>query len=995
MLKRWNTFRAKLLTVVCLAILAVAAALALSASSSGPGARPAAALGAPATITNESDFINAKLPTYLEWLATRAKGYQDAPASAGKISLAASDYAAISSAELLRRDGDRVDWQDGESWIEYKLTVPADGLYELGVVYDTSDDRSTDIVRGVEIDGQTPYAEAATIRLKHAFAQAVYPFERDDFGNDVLPQAQDRPGERETAFYDYAASAAPLKWYLAKGEHRIRLTNQQGAITLISVFAEPPAAVPTYEEARRSYPAAAGQPSTPPYLQRVEAENIASKSNTSIQLQALSDAKISPDAKGLLRFNAIGGESFKTAGQWIEWEVDAPQDGQYELGFKYKQAFLNNSYAFESVQIDGRTPFRELQTVAFPYSKAWDWENQTLADADGTPYAFYLTKGKHRIRVTATSAPIKPVYEGLLRNLSRIAALDQEIRKVTGNYEKSYNNGGNTDASRDWQLEKYIPNLQERLVLISKDLSALADELAGVTLGESDVESAFRGASSEFLTMSGRIAKIPGQMQLFETTQQNLSNWAFRLLDQPLMFDYLWIAEPGAKLPQASPGGWGKAVNTVRNFYRSFVTDYDFTYRDPQAIDVWVTRGRNYVQMLQKLADESFTPQTGIHVNVNMITDPNVLIMSNLSGKQPDVALGLDSATVMDFAMRGTLADLSQFPGYEQSAGQFSPGALGVLSYDGGRYGMPETQGFKVLMYRTDILERLGLSPPSTWDDVTMMLPTLQQNGYDFYVPNDYLPFIYQNGAELYSQDGLSSGLDTEAAFKGFQQWTQLFTLYQVPKEVPSFFNHFRLGDIPIGIADFNNYLLTLVAAPEIAGKWAIAPIPGNEDAEGEVERWAGGPLQAGVVYQASAHRDAAWQFLNWWTSEQTQSRFGNDIEAVYGPEYRWNTANEPAFDQLPWSRQDLSVIRQQRAWYKEAPQLPGGYFTSRQLTFAWQNVVASSSNPREELDKAVQEIDREMSRKQVEFGLRDSLGRVLHPLSIPDIPKPAKGDQP
>ncbi|BBH20324.1 ABC transporter substrate-binding protein [Paenibacillus baekrokdamisoli] len=953
-------------------------------------------MAAPPVITAK-DYINGTIPTYLEWLATTAKSYANAPAHQERIEVSGSKVAASSDQQHFQASENGLVWSEGDSWVEYSVTVPEDGLYNIGLAYDTVDEGSVDLVRGIQIDGATPFIEAENIILKRKFTHSNFPLKRDEFTNDILPHSIDTKGLREVSLTDYTADSEPLRWYLSKGSHTVRLINEQGAMLLKTLYVDAPRELPSYGEWVKTEPANKESVSSEskPYLQIVEAENITAKSNTSIQLQSTNDALVQPDSQGYIRYNTLGGEQFKTAGQWVEWQIEVPQDGAYQIGFKYKQAFLNQSNAFESITIDGLTPFKELLHVAFPYNSSWNWEGKTLGDGEGKPYSFYLTKGKHNIRMTASSSPIKPIYEGLLRNINRISALDQQIRKITGNYEKSYTTGGNVDPNRDWQLEKYIPDLKQQLTNIEQDLLSLADRLSKITVGKSDVEISFRATASDFADMQNKIRNIPNQMQLFEVDQQQLSGWAFRLLDQPLLLDYLWVAQPDAKLPKMKTGFIQKTKSTLINFYHSFTIDYNFTRKDPKAIDVWVNRGRNYVRLIQQLADENFTPVTGIHVNVNIIPDANLLILSNLAGKEPDAALGLDGATVVDFASRDALVDLSQYPDYAEAAKAFKPGALRVFHYDKKDYALPETQNFKIMMYRTDILDQLGLKAPNTWEDVYNMMPTLQQSGYDFYMPSDFLPFLYQNGGEMYTKDGLTSALDTNEAYKGFLQWTQLYTLFQVPKEVPSFFNHFRLGDIPIGITDFNTYLQTQVAAPEIAGKWKIAPIPGNHDDKGVVERWAGGALQAGVIYNKSNKQELAWQFLKWWTSEETQTRFGNDIEGIYGREYRWNTANQDAFVKLPWPRADLKAITDQWLWYKEAPQVPGGYFTMRNITFAWQNVVTGSKVPREELEIAVQNINREMARKQVEFQLRDQLGNVQHSLDIVSVPNPAKGEGP
>jgi ABC-type glycerol-3-phosphate transport system substrate-binding protein len=235
----------------------------------------------------------------------------------------------------------------------------------------------------------------------------------------------------------------------------------------------------------------------------------------------------------------------------------------------------------------------------------------------------------------------------------------------------------------------------------------------------------------------------------------------------------------------------------------------------------------------------------------------------------------------------------------------------------------------------------------------------------------------------------MSSALDTESAYDGFRQWTEMFTLYQMPREVPSFFSHFRQGSIPIGIIDFNTYLQLHFAAPEIAGKWKIAPIPGTRREDGTVARWSGGGLQSAVIFGKTEKKREAWEFLKWWTSAATQERFGKDVEALFGPEFRWNTANRFAFRKLPWPADDLRVIEEQTKWFKEAPQLPGGYFTARQIDFAWNGVVINRRNMRESLEKAVLDINREMARKQTEFQLRDRLGVIQERLDVPDVPEP------
>ncbi|MCK7484164.1 MAG: extracellular solute-binding protein [Bacillus subtilis] len=74
--------------------------------------------------------------------------------------------------------------------------------------------------------------------------------------------------------------------------------------------------------------------------------------------------------------------------------------------------------------------------------------------------------------------------------------------------------------------------------------------------------------------------------------------------------------------------------------------------------------------------------------------------------------------------------------GVRRNAAIFYPEqALIPMIYDEGLYGLPDTENFYVLFYRTDILDTLDLTVPDTWDDVVKMMPTLRRYGMNFYIP--------------------------------------------------------------------------------------------------------------------------------------------------------------------------------------------------------------------------------------------------------------------
>ncbi|MCU6710929.1 extracellular solute-binding protein [Paenibacillus sp. J5C_2022] len=921
-----------------------------------------------------------------------AAGATDVPSDTPIIRLNGNAFSAVSHGDMAEQNerGTSIIWNEVDGWMEWEFEVEKSGFYNIGFLYAAVDQKMNDILRGVQIDGSYPFEEAERLPLKRQFKHSQYPFEKDSHGNDRRPQSVSVLESIDARLTDYEASSEPLRFYLTEGKRTIRLLHVREAVKIEQVYIAPPETAVSYKEAKPDRPAESKHEAG--WYQIVEAEQVYRKSNTAISLQSIDAPLVSPQTEGRNIYNVIGGEMFRKAGEWIEWEVEVPKDGYYTLGFKYLQAYLNNSFSYRTITVDGKLLFDEMKEVAFPYNTSWQWDTKSLTDHENNELLIPLNQGKHIIRMTVNASPIVPVYSGIVSNLQKIGDLEQQIRRVTGNFGYE---AGNLDTNRDWQLEKYIPDLTDRMTDISEQLRELASYMATVTSGKSDTENAFLSGADDIERLLGKPRKIASSLPIFRSVQNNLSNWAFRLLDQPLMLDYIWVAEPEAVLPKSKPDFWGSIGSFAKSFYQTFTIDYDFRRKDPNALHVWVNRGRDYVNLIQQMADESFTRDTGIPVNVNIVPDPQLFILGNLSDSFPDVALGVDQAMPVDFAIRGALEDLSQFSDYEEVAAQFLPNALRVFHYDGKEYALPEVQGFQIMMYRTDIFHQLGISAPETWSDLKSLLPTLQQNGYDMFVPpKDYQMFIYQNGGELYGDNGMESVLNSEEALRGFEQWVEMFTLYQLPKEVPSFYSHFRLGTLPIGIVDFNTYLQVLYAAPELAKKWEIKLIPGVADEHGEIQRWSGGAMQAGVIYNKTQRKEDAWRFLKWWVSADVQERFGNELEASLGPEALWNTANQDALPNLSWSSDHLEVVLDQLAWFREAPQVPGGYFTARQMDFAWNKVITQNVNAREALEQAYTEINREMTRKQHEFSLRGNNGEMIHPLSIPSLQKPAWRDE-
>src|SRR5690606_9962956 len=97
----------------------------------------------------------------------------------------------------------------------------------------------------------------------------------------------------------------------------------------------------------------------------------------------------------------------------------------------------------------------------------------------------------------------------------------------------------------------------------------------------------------------------------------------------------------------------------------------------------------------------------------------------------------------------------------------------------------------------------------------------------------------------LYKEDGIAVNLDAEAAIQTFIEMTNLYTQSGLPLEF-NFINRFRMGEMPLGIANYGDFNTLSVFAPELRGQWGMAPIPGTRMPDGSINRTA--PTAANVL---------------------------------------------------------------------------------------------------------------------------------------------------
>lgn len=857
-----------------------------------------------------------------------------------------------------------------EGYITWEVDVPEAGLYNIFIEYFPVEGRSAAIERELWINGSSLFTDAMHLTFTRVWVNAEE-IRQDNRGNDLRPRQIERPSWQTSYFEDYMGyHNEPYLFHFDKGKNTIRLISVKEPMAIKSLKLTQYKVVPTYEEKLLEYEQKGYGEVTcePVYIQGESADFKSDPTLYSVN-DRTSPATV-PYHRSKIRMNTIGGGSWQLPGQWIEWDVGVEQSGLYQIVIKGKQNIIRGLYANRRLTINGEVPFREMENIPFNYTATWN--NFTLG-SDDKPYLFYLEEGVNKIRMEVVLGDLAAILREAEDSVFILNSAYRKILMITGK---------TPDQFRDYQLEKKLPGVMDTLREQSEQLAKLSKRLLDYTGQRGSHNAILNTLSYQLADMADRPRTIQKRMKQFKDNIGAFGTWILNTRSQPLQIDYIIVSPPNAKIPDAEASFPRRVIHEISAFIASFFEDYNSVgniYGKDEALTVWITTGRDQAQVVKKMIDDSFTPEKGIAVNVQLV-QPGVLLPATVAGRGPDVAMSVGNGEPVNYATRNASVDLTEFADLNDVLSQFYGSAILPYRFEGGVYGLPEQQQFLMLFYRKDILDELGVKAPDTWEELYNVIPDVQKMNMDVSVPvvvnNDpwgametFSTMLFQQGGTLYNGNGISSALDTEAAIEAFKEWTGLYVNYKFPLEF-EVMNRFRTGEIPIAINEYWLYNNLQVFAPELRGLWEMAPLPGIEQEDGTIDRSTTSGGNGVMMLKSAKNKDAAWEFMKWWVNADTQVRFGREMESLMGAAARHPTANIEAARRLPWPVKDYNALAEQRKWVRGNPEVPGGYFTPRHLNNAFRKVINSGEDPRETLLDYVRIINEEIDTKRKEFGL-------------------------
>jgi multiple sugar transport system substrate-binding protein len=237
----------------------------------------------------------------------------------------------------------------------------------------------------------------------------------------------------------------------------------------------------------------------------------------------------------------------------------------------------------------------------------------------------------------------------------------------------------------------------------------------------------------------------------------------------------------------------------------------------------------------------------------------------------PDVVM-LEADRIPTFQVQDALADLTDL-GYQDVKDNFSEGAWKDVSVGGAVYGAPIDGGPMGMIYRKDVFDKYGVTPPTTWAEFEAAAQKVKDAGGPFFAdfpanqPAFVTALLYQNGAQPFTYDPANGGeigidLNSDASKEVLDYWAGLVSKGLVSTQdqfTPEYISGVIGGDYAtyLSAAWAPGYLQGAgVGEGADAGVWATAPLPQWDPSNPVSVNWGGSAFS--VTSQAKDPKLAA-----------------------------------------------------------------------------------------------------------------------------------------
>lgn len=259
-------------------------------------------------------------------------------------------------------------------------------------------------------------------------------------------------------------------------------------------------------------------------------------------------------------------------------------------------------------------------------------------------------------------------------------------------------------------------------------------------------------------------------------------------------------------------------------------------------------------------------------------------------GQVPDVGgvttsylsnlVGQDALEALDGRLAGSPLKGKLVPGFVNTVTATAP--------DKKLYELPSSGNLDVIWYRKDLFDAAGLSAPKTWDEFftaadKLTDPAKKQYGYTL---RGGAGSIFQLFAEMYAYSGgsefFSAGKSTVATPKNAELVDRMSKLFKhatpaadVNNGYPQMVAEFTSGSVAMMHHNLGSYA---DVAKAFGDKAAAVPLPSVDGSKSTVVT---NPVDGFAVFKGSKHKDAAWKFVEFLVSKDSNSYWNQKVGQI------------------------------------------------------------------------------------------------------------------
>jgi multiple sugar transport system substrate-binding protein len=376
---------------------------------------------------------------------------------------------------------------------------------------------------------------------------------------------------------------------------------------------------------------------------------------------------------------------------------------------------------------------------------------------------------------------------------------------------------------------------------------------------------------------------------------------------------------------------------------------------------------------MQAVADEFNAANPGTKVELEFVSYDALhdkIVTSMASNPPPYDAILIDVIWYPEFAQSGYLADVTDRVTDEQRSNIFQS-AWNVVTVDETVYGMPWLLDTKYLFYNEAMLQQAGFETgPTTWEELVEQAATIKEQGIVEYpivwswaqqeaAICDFVALVYGNGGQFIDETG--SPVFNNAQGVEVLEWmvktvddglTNPSSITYVEEDVR---NVFSSGGAAFALNWLYMYDLANLNADEsqVTGQVKISTIPVFDGAteEGIPTASVDGSMGFSLT-STSTNQDAAWSFLDYLTSEDTQLKYSSHQLPLWTTSYEGDTLEE-LMGQTEAAPITVPAFNAQFPFANVRPRIPYYVEGSKALQLALQLALTKQQTPQQALDEA------------------------------------------